>query len=84
MDIMGRRVDFPDELQAQRRQQVVEVPRRDIGPVIEAILSLLLIVLGSTGVGVGVGLWVHPGAGIAAGSLLVFVVGVLLGYGSGE
>ena len=42
-------------------------------PIVLLVLSVLLI-------GVGLGLWVHVGAGLAAAGLVTLLIGILLGY----
>lgn len=74
-------INIPDELRPDHQPET-EVPRRDVGPVIAALVSIMLVVLGAAMIGVGVGTWLHPGAGLAASGLVVVVFGVLLGYRS--
>lgn len=37
-------------------------------------LSLTLLILSAIGVGVGLGWWIHPGAGVVAGSVLLGLI----------
>lgn len=37
-------------------------------------VSLTLLILSAVGFGVGIGWWVHPGAGIAAGAVLLGLI----------
>jgi hypothetical protein len=73
-------VHTPPELRGIREQP--PQPQRETGPVVAAVLSLLMLVLATGLIGTGVGLWIAPGAGMAAAGLCLFVVGVLLGYRS--
>lgn len=72
-------VEIPPELDSRYRHVELEVVPRDMS-VVQAIVAVLVIVAGTVGLGVGVGLWVHLGAGIAAASLVVIIVGVLIGW----
>jgi hypothetical protein len=36
--------------------------------------SLVLLILAAIGLGVGIGWWVHPGAGIAIGSVMLGLI----------
>lgn len=37
-------------------------------------LSLTLLILAAIGFGVGIGWWIHPGAGIAVGSVTIGLI----------
>lgn len=37
-------------------------------------LSLTLLIVAAIGFGFGIGWWVHPGAGVAAGSILLGLI----------
>lgn len=37
-------------------------------------LSLTLLILAAIGLGVGIGWWIHPGCGLAVGSLVLGVI----------
>lgn len=71
-------VQVPPEMMGQHQDEAPDVVNRSAA--VGALLSLLMILLGTAGIGVGVGYWVHPGAGIAAAGVVLVVVGVLLGY----
>jgi hypothetical protein len=45
-------------------------------------LSLALLILSAVGLGVGVGWWVHPGAGLALGSAVLGVIALFRDDGS--
>lgn len=47
-------------------------------------LSLILLILAATAFGVGIGWWVHPGAGIAAGSILLGLIALFHDDGKGR
>ena len=39
-----------------------------------SLLSLVLFIVSAVGFGVGIGWWINPGAGIAAGSIMVGLI----------
>jgi hypothetical protein len=47
-------------------------------------LSLTLLILAAIGFGVGIGWWVHPGAGIAIGSVALGLVALFHDDGKGR
>jgi hypothetical protein len=47
-------------------------------------LSLALLILAAVGLGAGIGWWVHPGAGIATGSLALGVAALFRDDGKGR
>lgn len=47
-------------------------------------LSLMLLILAAAGVGAGIGWWVHPGTGIAAGSVLLGLIALFHDDGKGR
>jgi hypothetical protein len=47
-------------------------------------LSLALLLLAVIGLGAGIGWWIHPGAGLAIGSLALGVVALFRDDGKGR
>ncbi|HWU47212.1 MAG TPA: hypothetical protein VN133_10695 [Humibacter sp.] len=47
-------------------------------------ISLVLLILSAVGLGAGVGWWVHPGAGIAVGSIMVGLIALFYDDGKGR
>ena len=42
--------------------------------------SFALLFLAAVGVGVGVGWWIHPGAGVAVGSVLLGIIALFIDH----
>jgi hypothetical protein len=47
-------------------------------------LQLILLIIAAIGVGAGIGWWVHPGAGVAAGSILLGLIALFHDDGKGH
>jgi hypothetical protein len=73
-------VNIPDELKGIPPAKESPQLMVDKGAIIRDIFALLCLMSGTACVAVGVGLWVHPGAGLAAAGVVVVLVGVLLGF----
>lgn len=81
--MQGREVNIPDELRADRvvtQEEQAEDAMKSIASVVGALVAIFMLLVGTAGIGFGVGLWIHPGAGIAAAGLVLVVVGLLIGF----
>lgn len=79
MQIVGREVEFPEELRGQAEGE--QAP----GPVVpldflRALSALVMIVSGTAMIGFGVGTWLRPAAGVAAAGVCVVVFGLALAF----
>lgn len=47
-------------------------------------LSLTFLIFAAVGVGIGIGWWIHPGAGVAVGSVLLGLIALFHDDGKGR